>query len=202
VVARRVADALGWDLYNRAIPTEVASRMSMPLEAALANDEAAGSRLERVLARFSIQLFSDLPGTVPQEVFFREESFKEHSESIIHRLAASSNCVIVGRAAAIVIGNQDAALHVRLDGNRDSRVIQAAEALNISMQESTKRLDETDNARRSYVRHFYGVNWSDAGLYHVALDSTVLRIDVCAQIILAAATDRFADLVPKGWGRS
>jgi cytidylate kinase len=125
-------------------------------------------------------------------VFVREGSFSEHSDSIVRRLAASSNCVIVGRAAAIVIGKLDASLHVRLDGNRDIRVIQAAQALNISNEESTKRMVETDRARSLYVKHFYGVDWADSGLYHIVLDSTAFTIAVCAEIVIAASAARFA----------
>ena len=192
-VARRVADKLGWNLHNRAIPVEVASRLSVPLEAALANDEASVSRLGRILAKYSVQLASASAGNIPADVFVREESFKEHSESILRDLAASSNCVIVGRAAAIVIGKTDASFHVRLDGDRNVRVVQAADALNISIEESTKRLLETDRARRLYVKHFYGADWADPSLYHLVIDSTALKLEVCAELIIAAAASRFAD---------
>jgi cytidylate kinase len=192
VVAALVANRLGWDLHNRAIPTEVASRLSVPLEAALANDEVSQTRIGRVLAKFSVQLASESAGNIPAYAFVREESFKEHSDSIIRRLATSSNCVIVGRAAAIVIGNVADALHVRLDGSRDMRVIQAAQALGISNEEATKRLLETDRARSLYVKHFYGANWADPNLYHIVLDGTALTIEVSAELVLAAAAGRFA----------
>lgn len=192
VVASRVAERLGWELHNRAIPMEVASRLSVPLEAALTNDEASETRLGRVLATFSLQFASEA-GNVPVEVFVGEESFKKHTESIIRTLAATSNCVIVGRAAAIVLGNVDAALNVRLDGNPDRRVIQAAGALNVSIEDSTKRLIENDRARRLYVKHFYSHDWADSRLYHLVLDSTALSLEVCVEMIIAAAADRFAN---------
>jgi cytidylate kinase len=193
-VARSVADRLGWNLHNRAIPLEVASRLSVSLEAALANDEAAESRLGRMFAKYSVQLASASAGNIPADVFVREESFKEHSESIIRGLATSSNCVIVGRAAAIVLGMSGATLHVRLDGSRPLRAVQAALALNISTEESTRRLLETDRARKLYVRHFYGADWTDPKLYHIVLDSTALRLETCTELILTAAADRFADV--------
>jgi hypothetical protein len=171
---------------------EVAARLSVPLESALANDEVSENRLGRLLANYAVQLASASPSTVPAEVFMREGSFKEQSESIIHDLAASSNCVIVGRAAAIVLGDVDSALHVRLDGGPQLRAVEAAKALNISIEESTRRLIATDRARSLYVKHFYGRDWADSKLYHVVLNSTVIRIGVCADIVIAAAADRFA----------
>jgi cytidylate kinase len=194
VVALRVAERLGWRLHNRAIPVEVASRLSVPLEAALEHDEASQNRIGRILAKFSVQLVSESAASIPAEVFMQEDAFREHSESVIQDLANGSSCVIVGRAAAIVIGDVSTALHVRLDGKHDRRVRQGANALNISREEATRRLIETDRARALYVKHFYGVDWADAGLYHVVLDSTALTLAACVEIVIAAATDRFGTM--------
>jgi len=191
VVARRVAEILGWDLHNRAIPVAVASRLSLPIEAALAHDEAAESRIGRLLATLSVQLGSDAGGNIPSEVLLGEDSFKTHTESIIRTLAADSNCVIVGRAAAIVLGSSETALHIRLDGSPTRRAHHAAEALCISIEESTRLLMETDRARSLYVKHFYGRDWADSRLYHVVIDSTALSIDACVNVVLAAVRTHF-----------
>jgi cytidylate kinase len=197
VVAERVAEKLGWDLHNRAIPMEVASRLSVPLEAALANDEASQSRIGRVLAKFSVQFSSESSAaSFPPEAFVREDAFKVNSESVIRTLVATSNCVIVGRAAAIIIGNVSTAFHVRLDGKPDLRVIRAAEALKISTEESARRRIETDRARSLYVRHFYGADWTNPGLYHLMLDSTAISIEACTEIVLEASEDRFSRAEP------
>lgn len=201
VVADRVAANLGWELHNRAIPVEVASRLSLPLEAALINDEASESRIGRLLTRFSVQLASDA-GNIPSEVFVGEEAFMRHSEAIIRELASRSNCVIVGRAASIVLRDVADALHVRLDGEKNRRATQAAKALDISIDESRKRLIETDRARSLYVRHFYGCDWADATLYHIVLDSTVLSLDVCVEMILSAALQRFGPALKAKLDRS
>ena len=191
VVASLVADKLGWNLYNRAIPAEVASRLSIPLEAALTHDEAAESRLGRLLERFAVQLGSDGIANIPTETLMGGDSFKDQSEKIIRRLAESSNCVIVGRAAAIVVGNVGTALHVRLDGSKERRAMQAAQALHIPIAESTNRLAETDRARGLYVRHFYSRDWTDSRLYHLIIDSTVFSLDSCVDMVLRATEARF-----------
>ena len=170
---------------------EVASRLSLPLEAALAKDEASDTRVGRLLARFSVQIALETGGNAPREIFIDDEPFRQHSESIIRELASGPSCLIVGRAAAIVLKDVESALHVRLDGNQDRRVIQAADALHISIEESTKRMIETDRARSLYVRHFYKCDWADARLYHLILDSTVLSLDACVEIVTHAAVDRF-----------
>lgn len=190
VVATRVAAQLGWVLYNRAIPAEVASRLAVPLESALLSDESSESLIGRLLTKFSIQFASDA-GEMPNEVLVDEHAFKAHSEAVIHQAAIRSHCVIVGRASSIVLRGFADALHVRLDGDSRRRALQAASALGISLDESRQRLVETDRARRLYVRHFYGCEWTDPTLYHIVLDSTVLSLDTCVEIVVKAALDRF-----------
>jgi cytidylate kinase len=192
VVASRVADTLGWDLHNAGIPSEVAARLKLPVDATLSSDEASETRLGRVLARLTAQLPAESTVHIPGEVFVGQDSFKDHSESVIRKLALDSNCVIVGRAAAIVIGDSKAALHVRLDGNPELRAAQGAAALNLSIEESTKRLAETDRARKLYVQHFYRRDWADPRLYHLVLDSTALSLETCVELVLVAARERMA----------
>lgn len=191
VIAVGVAEALGWKLINRLIPAEVASKLSIPLELALAKDEASESRLGRILARLSVQVPAEATGNLPPEAFVDDREFRSQSDDYIRRVAAASNCVIVGRASAIVLANHDPALHVRIDGDPERRILNGAGALKISKEESASRLRETDNARRSYVKHFYGRDWTDPRLYHVMLDSTVLTLSTCVQIVVRAASNRF-----------
>jgi cytidylate kinase len=173
--------------------------MSVPLEAAVANDEASQSRIGRVLAKFSVQFaFESSAASLPPEAFVQDDAFKVNSESVIQALVATSNCVIVGRAAAIVIGDIPTALHVRLDGSPDLRVIQGAKALNISNEESARRRLDTDRARSLYVRHFYGADWTSPALYHLVLDSTAISLEACTELVLVSAADRFHRPVDAG----
>jgi cytidylate kinase len=192
VVAARVAQHFRWDLHNRAIPMEVAERMALPIDVALANDEAAESRIRRVLASFSLAFAHEAGSNIPREVFAGEQSFRRESEAIIWRLASTGHSVIVGRAAAVVLGKVEGTLHVRLDGEPEHRAIQAARALDISIDAARARLVETDHARRLYVKYFYGKDWADPSLYHIVLDSTELSLRTCTDIVVAAASLRIS----------
>ncbi len=48
-------------------------------------------------------------------------------------------------------------------------------------------LDESDRAREAYVRHFYRADPHDARLYHLSIDSTVIALETCVEIIVMAA---------------
>jgi cytidylate kinase len=97
--------------------------------------------------------------------------------------------LIVGRAAAAVLAGRPEVLHVRFDGEPGRRAIQAASALNLSLEEAKRRLAETDRARAEYWKVFYRREWTDATLYHLTADSTRISLDGCIELVLLAAAD-------------
>jgi hypothetical protein len=69
-------------------------------------------------------------------------------------LLAAGGGVILGRAAAVVLG-KSRGYHVRLDGPSARRVAQGAAIEGISQEEAQARLRAADKARTAYVRRLY-----------------------------------------------
>jgi cytidylate kinase len=47
-----------------------------------------------------------------------------------------------------------------------------------------------DRARRGYVRRSYGVDPENPDLYHLRIDTTVLDLDTCVDLIVTASRGR------------
>jgi cytidylate kinase len=188
-IGPQLAHRLGATFVDRAIPTAVAERLAVPLSEAIAHDEAVRSVLERVLVRFApaAQAFS---GAAPPSELLDERSYLNMAEQVIRELAASRSVVILGRAAAVVLRDEPAALHVRLDGPRERRLEQAMRLEGVERQAAERHMRETDRARKAYVRQFYDVDAHDASLYHLIVDSTAIALDTCVELIAIAATAR------------
>lgn len=200
VVARRVADRLGWKLLNRAITVEVASHLSVPLELAEAHDERAETGWHRLLENFA-KFSGGIPdASVPLDVTSDEVRLKVGTEQVL-RNAAAGNVVVVGRAAAIVLRDRDDALHVRLDGARQARIKQGAAALGLRLSEAEAKLDQTDRARAAYVKELYGLDWRDPALYHMVIDSTTVSLEACTDVIVVTAGRLFPATQPGGPSR-
>jgi len=121
------------------------------------------------------------------------ELFQSRTEEFIRGVAATTGGVIIGRAAAIVLADEPSAFHVRLDGPRAARLKRAVEAEGVEAATAESRLDESDRAREAYVRHFYRADARDARWYHLVIDSTVVPIGVCTELILQAVAARRAE---------
>jgi cytidylate kinase len=119
-----------------------------------------------------------------------EERFCRETEEVLREHAAGGGAVVLGRAGALVLRDVPGALHVRLHGPAEARVRQAMRLEGIDRATAARRLEQVDNAREAYVRHFYRADPADSRHYHLVLDSTALPLSACAALIVGAARAR------------
>jgi len=127
------------------------------------------------------------PTQSPPSTHHQDQHLRGHGEAGIHRLLAAGGGVILGRAAAVVLG-KDRGFHVRLDGPADHRVVQGAAIEGISQEQARERLRAADKARTAYVRRLYRTDPADASLYHLVIDSTAMPLDTVIELIATAAS--------------
>jgi hypothetical protein len=193
LIGPAVAKRLALPFVDRAISVDLAEKINEPLVAALADESEAGSTVGRLMnsALGYTGLFAGVPlgeeqlGVVPDVA---------HTENAIRGLADKGGAVILGRAGVFVLKGRPDVFHVRLDGAVEARRLAAMALEGIDYKSAAKKQQATDNARRSYVTHFYprAGAWEDLRHYHLVLDSTAISIEACVEIITRAARDVFA----------
>jgi cytidylate kinase len=179
-IGPHVAERLGCEFIDRAIPVQVAERLDVPVAYAEVHDEAAAPRLTRLLARLP-----NTSGVVVPEATSPE--FCRATERLLIEAADAGDVVVLGRAGAIVLRHQPGALHVRLDGPAEPRVFQAMRVEEIDEDEARRRQRNSDRARMDYVKHFYRADPRDPRHYHLVLDSTAVALPTCVDLIVTAA---------------
>ena len=186
-VGPRLAEQLGVPFVDRAIPAEVARRLAVPLDEAVAHDESAGSVFDRFVRMMAPAGLAFGARPILEHEVVDEHAYRDATERVIRELAAGEGGVFLGRAAALVLREAPDALHVRLYGPVERRVERAMQVSNLSREAAKRRLTENDRARETYVRHFYGADPAALEHYHLAIDSTAISLDCCVELIAAAA---------------
>ena len=198
VVGPAVAERLSLPMIDRAIPISLAAKLAHPLRVALADDvRHEGRQLTRILSSAINMsgIFVGLP--IPPGALGVDDRVPA-TERALRDAADAGGAVILGRAGVFVLAGRPDTLHVRLDGPPEARLRQAMEHERIDEPAAAKQLRETDQGRKLYVRQFYqGVRWEDPCHYHLWLDSTVLSLDACVNLIVTGATDRFLQAEPQ-----
>jgi cytidylate kinase len=185
VVAPALADRFGLPFLQRVTTSEGRVAEPGPCDEQLSEEEVKATPVHRLLAHLT-QAMPAGPTQSPPSTHHQDEHLRDCGEAGIHRLLAEGGGVILGRAAAVVLG-KDHGFHVRLDGPADRRIRQGAAIEGISEEQAEQRRGAADKARIAYVRRLYRRDPADTSLYHLVIDSTAMPLDTVIELIVAAA---------------
>jgi hypothetical protein len=188
-VAPAVAERLGLPFHDRAIAAQVAGRLGVPVAEAEANDETVVRGWWRLVA--SLGTMPDpVGGVLPMAALPDARAYRQQTERVLEEIASGAGGVVLGRAAAMVLGKRPDVLHVRLDGPRDQRLAAACDRSGRPLDDMRREMEVNDRTREAYVRHFYRCDPADPQYYHLVVDSTALPIDTVVDIVVTAAGAR------------
>ena len=190
-----LARRLDVPFVDRVISTDVATGLDVSLDAALHRDDVTSSHF---LARF-LKSMAPVGGAYGFGELDAEStshcSVRDAAERAVFERADNGRGVILGRAGAVVLRDDPRAIHVRLDGPREARLQQAMKIQKIDRETADRRMKETDRARYQYVRILRRADARDPALYHLIIDSTVIDLKACVEVIALAAEKHAASVL-------
>lgn len=102
---------------------------------------------------------------------------------IITELAEKGPCVIVGRCADYILKDKADLLTAFIHADPKSRADRIVNLYGQKEESPEKRLLKKDKRRAAYYRFYTDIEWGDVKNYHISLDSGVLGVEKCAEII-------------------
>lgn len=103
--------------------------------------------------------------------------------NIILELAEKGPCVIVGRCADYILQDKADCLKVFIHADIAFRAHRIVEVYGERDQSPEERLKDKDKRRAAYHRFYTDMKWGHAQNYHITLNSGVLGIDKCVDIL-------------------
>ena len=104
--------------------------------------------------------------------------------SVILQIADQGSCVIVGRNADYILKDREDVLNVFIHADKDFRAERIVRLYGNSEKTPAARLQEKDKRRRVNYQHYTGRTWGIAENYDVCLNSGVIGVERCAEIIV------------------
>ncbi|MBQ7871443.1 MAG: cytidylate kinase-like family protein [Oscillospiraceae bacterium] len=181
-IGKLVAEKLGYQFYDSEIVNEVAKRSGFAPEFIEEHGEYATAR-SSLLFTLATANQNGLQALSMHDKLYIEQT------KIIEELAEKGNCVIVGRCADYVLRDHKDCLHVFIHADMDSRAKRIVERYGENDKSPAKRLAEKDQKRKVYYRNYTGRTWGQAQNYDLCLNSGVLGVIHCADIIVAACKE-------------
>jgi len=186
LVARLVAEQLGWSVIDNELVDEVARRIGKPAEEVAEREERVPSFVQRLARALVASPEVPLVTATPVESLDEAEVVRM-TEVVVAEVAQEGRVVLVGRAASAVLAREGGAIHVQLVAPRDFRVRVVMERSAIDAKAAEKQIGETDAQRARYHKQYYSRDWSDPVNYHMILNTGALGFEGAATLIVARA---------------
>ena len=178
LIGKKLAASLGIPCYDRTLIQKTAEKSGLSPDFIARAEERARSRFHLNIAPIGI----GVPTFTHQGIPVSHQAFFAQAD-VIRELAAEGPCVIVGRCADYILREQEDCLNVFIHASMAARADRIVRLYGSSEKSPEKRLEEKDKRRRVYYKHYTDGDWGMSQNYHLSLDSGIIGIQRCVDII-------------------
>lgn len=182
MIGEKTAEKLGIKCYDKELLSRAAKESGFCEEILENNDEKPTNSFlySLVMDTYSMNHYATAPFL---DMPLNQKVFLAQYEAI-QKIANEESCVIVGRCADYALHNQDNCLNVFIHADKDARIQEVCRRLDLSVNKAKDMIQKQDKQRASYYNYYSNKKWGDSRNYHLTLDSSVLGIDGCVEMIL------------------
>lgn len=186
-MGRLLAKELGYEYYDREILRIASDESGISEELFRQADEK-----QRIpLFRIAREVYTGDVIPPDSDDFISNENLFRYQAKIIRELAATRNCVIVGRCANFILRGRDNVLNVFVTAPVVDCVRRVMETDGLNLEEAEKKIKKIDKRRADYFKYFTGRQWQDAALYDLCLNTGHMSEQKCVDIVRAYMDARF-----------
>ena len=186
-MGRLLAKELGYEYYDREILRIASDESGISEELFRQADEK-----QRIpLFRIAREVYTGEVIPPDSDDFISNENLFRYQAKIIRELAATHNCVIVGRCANFILRGRDNVLNVFVTAPVVDCVRRVMETDGLNLEEAEKKIKKIDKRRADYFKYFTGRQWQDAALYDLCLNTGHMSEQKCVDIVRAYMEARF-----------
>lgn len=173
-IGKVVAGQLGFDFYDKELIEKVAEKSGFDKRYIEEEGEYSPTK-----SRFAYSFVGrNINGMTNNDYIWSIQ------RKIILELAEKGSCVIVGRCADYILKDRDDVFNVFVHAAIDKKAERIVKLYGETDVEPEKRLYDKDKKRAINYKYYTDRTWAMADNYHLTLDSGVIGIDKCAEIIV------------------
>lgn len=170
-IGEKLAARLNWQLFDDTLTREIARQARIPVDVCRRREERTDPWLQRLVNLIWKGTFDrNLPS--PELAILNSDRLVSIVQQTIEQAAEKKPCVIVGRGAPYFLRNRTDIFSVFLYASREikyRRVLKRAG----NEKEAVYLVDNMDEDRRKFVKHYFGHEWPNRQLFHAMLNTGV-----------------------------
>jgi len=182
-IGRRVANKLGWQVYDKELLEYVAQ------------DGPSHQKMIDGLSSEVRDWIHDRLIELQRSKRLSTETDLVNMARVILALGSEGNVVIIGRGAGFLLP-RDSTLHVRLIAPLSERIAYMGQWLRLTTEEATQRVELRDRRRASFLEAYLHCTPGDPYAHDLIVNTSHLTEDQCADLIVHAAAIKAAHRYP------
>lgn len=186
-VAERVAEKLGWHLFDNEIIDAIAERSGLTRAEVTAQDEHVPSLVERLASALSLGSPEIMPPVPAGTIESTEERIVAVTRQIIEEAVQQGPAVFVGRGAQALLAARADALHVFCYAPPSALRRYEMTKSGVSPEEADRRVNAINKHREAYVKRHWNRKWLAHENYHLCVNTSWLSIACAADLVVDAA---------------
>ncbi|MCG3157368.1 MAG: Cytidylate kinase [bacterium] len=180
-ISQRLAERLGWHLYDREIIEAIASRTHVREELVARFDEHHQSAMDTYLRNlFTGQRFDNT-------------QYIRHLSQVVLGVAKFGRVIILGRGANFILP-PEAGLRVRIVAPPEARCRRLMAELNCEEKKAWQIISEADKKRREFLQHHFHAHANDALAYDVTINTAHFEVETATEFLITLAGSRLKPL--------
>lgn len=193
-IAGRVAERLGWELWDQRLTDEIARRMSCDRRHVEEREERIDPLRYRLLKAFVRGSFEGNLNA-PRMTIADAEGIRQMTKTLIQDTAAKGNAVIVGRGSAYYLCDRPDAFHVFVYAPYGEKV-RRIESEGKSHAEAEELAESVDRDRTAFIKQHFGIDWPTRQYFHLMVNSTVGEEAAAEMIVFGLETVEGNNICP------
>jgi cytidylate kinase len=168
VVAAKLAERLGWTLWDQRLTDEIARRLDCDSRTVAVREERRDPLHYRLFKAFLHGTFEgnlNAPRLRPVDA----DCVHEFTQQVVTEVAEAGNCVIVGRGSAYYLGNRPDAFHVFVYAPYEDKVRRLV-SIGKSREDASALAETVDRDRAAYIERTFHVEWPARHRFHLMVN--------------------------------
>jgi len=173
ILAERIADKLGYDLFFQKVIDKMA--------------ESAGISvlLLKTLDEKGVSVLEDWISSLVDKRHLWPDQYLQHLMKIIGTIGKHGNAVIVGRGANFILPSEKS-LRIRVIAPLETRISNVSKQFGISVEEARPRVIKTDSDRRAFIRKYFNDDIRNPLYYDLVINTGELSLDNAVNAVQGA----------------
>lgn len=172
-IGKLVASKLGIPYYDREIIDNAAEKSGLASSFIESSEQKISNGL---LYQLGMGMSYGLAQPLSEQVYIAQSK-------VINELADNGACVIVGRCADHILRERNDLFRVFVYADMDKRIKRAINLYGLSEHNAKKEIQKSDKERSRHYSIFTDKVWGDRSNYDILLNSGVIGIENCVDII-------------------